>query len=154
MEVARNMNRELRAASAGALIALNLLAGIEALRWWHVGYDKYGAEIMSLPIRWNSSSEPLHIMLLAAVPSALICLLSRSGLTHVWLLALAAYQLYFWIDHDLKWPYPACDRSGCETEDMFLVIAVVIAIIALLGVGVIQIFLLIAKAVGAAPRKS
>ena len=116
------MSLRWRITSALAVIGLYLMVGLMASRWWMaLGHNAslWGAQVGSRASGGTFSSEPVFIVLLAAFPSVLICLLSRSRLAHIWVIIIGAYQVYLGINYIFHGAYFGCDRNGCSAEENF-----------------------------------
>ena len=123
------MDREWRIASALVLIGIYLLTAVVALHWWMAGWSLWGKE----PAGGKVSLVPIITVLVAALPSAAICLIARTRLVHAWLLIVGASQLRMGVDYVLHGAYFGCDRNGCSAEENFILGNVLVAICSVVG---------------------
>jgi hypothetical protein len=117
------------------LIGLYLLTGVIALHWWMAGFSLWGKH----PAGGEFSWEPIITVLVIALPSAAICLVTRSRLVHAWLLIIGASQLLVGVDYVLHGAYFGCDRNGCSAEENFIVGNVAAAICSVVGAMLIRL---------------
>jgi hypothetical protein len=123
------VNRRWRITSALVLIGLYLLTGAVTLHWWMAGFSLWGKH----PAGGTFSWEPIITVLVVALPSAAICLVTRSRLVHAWLLIIGASQLLAGVNYVLHGAYFGCDRNGCSAEENFILGNVVAAICSVVG---------------------
>jgi hypothetical protein len=123
------VNRRWRIISALVLSGLYLLTGVVTLHWWRAGFSLWGKP----PAGGKFSWEPIITVLVVALPSAAICLVTRSRLVHAWLLIIGASQLLAGVNYILHGAYFGCDRNGCSAEENFILGNVAAAICSIVG---------------------
>ena len=141
------MNRRRRIASALVLIGLYLLTGVVALRWW-MALGHNASLWGSHPAGGKFSWEPIITVLVVALPSAAICLVTRSRPVHAWLLIMCAIQLLYGIHYVLHGAYFGCDRNGCSAEEGFIFGNAMVAIASVLGAMLIHFAVMVFEAFG------
>ena len=136
------MNRQWRTISTVAVLCTYLLTALVASSWWMaIGNDAslWGVAVASLK-KVNFSSDPFFYILFPAVPAAFICWFNQSRAVHIWIFVVSGYQLYHGINYVLNGAYFGCDRNGCSAEENFALGNILTALAAIVGAGLIYLF--------------